>query len=159
MSLATHAFWQASMLPPRGLLLALLGQAPLIVGNWPLRPNAFEVLGGLSLVAAGIVLNLWSVSLFERNGVGIRPFSFTPALVARGPYHVSRHPMYLGLVAIVLGLSVATGVLANIWSAVALGVWLHYAYVLPEERYLRDQFGAAYDEYCRRVPQWALVGR
>jgi protein-S-isoprenylcysteine O-methyltransferase Ste14 len=67
--------------------------------------------------------------------------------------------MYLGLVAIVLGLSVATGVLANIWSAVALAIWLHYAYVLPEERFLRDQFGAAYDEYCKRVPQWTLVGR
>jgi protein-S-isoprenylcysteine O-methyltransferase Ste14 len=159
MNLATYAYRQSSILPPRGLLLSLLSQAPLIISNWPLKPSMFEVVGGLVIIAAGIALNIWSASLFERNAVVICPFSSTPVLVTCGPFVVSRHPMYLGLVAIALGLSLATGVLANVWSAVTLAIWLHYAYVLPEERFLRDRFRTAYDEYSKRVPRWVLVGK
>jgi len=119
MILATYSDRQ-SLLPPRGLLLSLLGQVPLIIGNWPLKPSMFEVLAGLVVIAAGIALNIWAARLFERDSIGICPFSSTPVLVTRGPFVVTRHPMYLGLVAIALGLSLATGVLANMWSAVTL---------------------------------------
>jgi len=159
MSLATYSDRQSSLLPPRGLLLSLLGQVPLIIGNWPLKPSMFEVLAGLVVIAAGIALNIWAARLFERDSIGICPFSSTPVLVTRGPFVVTRHPMYLGLVAIALGLSLATGVLANMWSAVTLAVWLHYAYVLPEEKFLRDHFDTAYDEYSKRVSRWVRVGK
>ena len=159
MSQAAHAYRQSSMLPPRGLLLCLLAQAPLLIDAWPLKPSSFLVAAGLVVAVAGVALNIGAARLFERNAVGICPFSPTPTLVECGPYLVSRHPMYLGLVAIALGLCLVTGVWANIWSAVAFAIWLHYAYVLPEERFLRDRFGTAYEEYCRRVPQWVLVRR
>jgi len=57
------------------------------------------------------------------------------------------------------GAFLATGVLANMWSAVTLAVWLHYAYVLPEEKFLRDHFDTAYDEYSKRVSRWVRVGK
>ena len=38
-----------------------------------------------------------------------------------------------------------------------LAVWLHYAYVLPEEAFLRDRFGAEFEQYARRVPRWVLI--
>jgi protein-S-isoprenylcysteine O-methyltransferase Ste14 len=150
---------QSSVLPPRGLLLALLGQVPLIIGRWPLQPSRIEMLAGGALIAAGVALDVWADGLFKRNAVGVRPFSSTPVLVTRGPFALSRHPMYLGLVAIAAGAAIATGVLANVWVSVAFAIWLHYAYVLPEERFLRDRFGAAYDEYCERVPRWLLIKR
>ena len=159
MNLAETSHRQSSILPPRGLLFAIVAQLPLIVGSWPLRPSTFEVLAGAVLITTGIALNVWSARLFERHDVGIRPFSSMPELVTSGPFAVSRHPMYLGLVATALGLTIATGVIANIWIFVAFTIWLHYAYVLPEERFLCDQFGAAYDEYSKRVPQWVLVGK
>lgn len=159
MNLTAVSYRQSSVLPPRGLLLALVAQLPLIVSSWPLRPSLVETLAGVVLVAAGAVLNVWSARLFERHDAGICPFSSTSSLVTDGPFTRSRHPMYLGLVAISLGLTVATGVLANIWISVAFGIWLHYAYVLPEEKFLSDRFGLAYDEYCTRVPRWMLVGK
>ena len=158
MTSATPSYRQTSILPPRGLLLALLAQAPLLFAAWPLRPHALEMLAGVALVVAGLTLNVWSAKVFERESVGICPFSPTPVLVERGPFALSRHPMYVGLVATALGLTVATGVLSNIWISVAFAIWLHFAYVLPEERYLRDRFGADYDRYAKRVPRWALWG-
>jgi protein-S-isoprenylcysteine O-methyltransferase Ste14 len=56
-----------------------------------------------------------------------------------------------------VGLTLLTGVLANLWVSVAFTIWLQHAYVLPEERFLRDRFGAAYDEYAKRVPRWLLT--
>jgi protein-S-isoprenylcysteine O-methyltransferase Ste14 len=157
MNLAASSYRHSSVLPPRGLLVAILVQLPLVSSSWPLRPNVLEILAGAVLMTAGATLNVWSAKLFERHDVGICPFSPVPVLVTHGPFFVSRHPMYLGLVAIALGLTVATGVLANIWISVAFAIWLHYAYVLPEERFLRDQFGASYDAYCERVPRWLLT--
>lgn len=158
MSTTASPYAQSSTLPPRGLLFALLGQVPLIIGHWPLQPTLLELLTGAALIAAGIAVDVWADVLFKRDAVGVRPFSTTPVLVTRGPFALSRHPMYLGLVAIALGTAIAAGVLANVWVAVAFSIWLHYAYVLPEERFLRNRFGAAYEEYCRRVPRWLLIG-
>jgi len=31
---------------------------------------------------------------------------------------------------------------------------MYHCVVLAEEAYLRQKFGAAFDEYCRRVPRW-----
>jgi protein-S-isoprenylcysteine O-methyltransferase Ste14 len=56
-------------------------------------------------------------------------------------------------VALAAGLTLLTGVLANLWISLAFAIWLHHAHALPEERFLRDRFGAAYDEYAKRVPR------
>ena len=154
----THAsaYSPSSILPPRGLLLALVAQLPIIATHWPLGPGVFEALAGSALVVAAAILNVWAARLFERQSVGVCPFSPTPALVTSGPFTLSRHPMYVGLVALSVGLTLLTGVLPNLWISVAFAIWLHHAYVLPEERFLRDRFGAAYDEYARRVPRWLL---
>lgn len=154
MDSSSPAFRQSPILPPRGLLLALTAQLPLIADAWPLHPGTMEVLAGALLLLAGLCLNLWSARLFESAAVGIRPFSPAAVLVRHGPYGYSRNPMYLGLVAISLGLTVLTGTLANLWISVALGGWLHHAYVLPEENFLRERFGSAWDEYSQQVPRW-----
>ena len=88
--------------------------------------------------------------------MGICPFSNASALVESGPFAVSRHPMYLGLVALSLGVTLVAGALANLWISVAFAIRLHHAYVVPEERFLRDRFGGVYDEYAKRVPRWIL---
>jgi protein-S-isoprenylcysteine O-methyltransferase Ste14 len=158
MSTAASPYGQTSILPPRGLLLALLAQAPLVAAHWPLAPSLVEAISGGVLVIAGAALNVGSARLFERKSVGICPFSSAPVLVTTGPFALSRHPMYVGLVALSAGLTLLTGVLANVWISVAFAIWLHHSYVLPEERFLRDRFGAAYDAYAERVPRWLPVG-
>ena len=39
-------------------------------------------------------------------------------------------------------------------SACVLLLVLHFGVVKQEERYLREKFGASYEQYCSRVRRW-----
>jgi len=72
-------------------------------------------------------------------------------LITAGPYRLVRHPIYSGM----LGMLVATGIAVTRWWWLPIGVALYVAGTLirtrAEERLLRGQFGAAYDAYAARV--------
>ena len=82
------------------------------------------------------------------------PGEATEALIEEGPYRVSRNPLYVGLLALYVGLaSLAPTVwgLALFPAAVLLVYW---GAIRPEERFLHDRFGPAYDDYRERVRRW-----
>lgn len=134
--------------------VSLLAQIPGVVLSWPLHPSPAAIAGAGFLAALGVWLNVAAVRQFNRQGAGVIPFSGVRALARGGPYRFSRNPMYLGLVALSAALAVGTGVWWNVLAAVCFWMWLHFAYVLPEEKFLRERFGAAFDEYARRIPRW-----
>jgi len=73
-------------------------------------------------------------------------------LTTSGPYACTRNPLYLGSAFLaggfaIAGLSWIAGVLVAAYFAV-----FYYAVMRSEERDLREQFGAAYDEYASLVP-------
>jgi protein-S-isoprenylcysteine O-methyltransferase Ste14 len=78
----------------------------------------------------------------------------TERLVTGGLYSRVRNPMYLGVVAAIVGQSaiLASPLLLLYAGVVALTVWAFVRWY--EEPTLRRQFGAAYDDYCERVPAW-----
>ena len=72
-------------------------------------------------------------------------------LATKGPYARVRHPIYTGM----LGMLVATGLAISSWSVLvaaivvfAIGTWIR---VRSEERLLRETFGPQFEEYARRV--------
>jgi protein-S-isoprenylcysteine O-methyltransferase Ste14 len=73
------------------------------------------------------------------------------SLRTTGPYAVTRHPIYTGL----LGMLVGTGLLGGGWT-LALAV-VAAAYITfkarAEERLMTDTFGARYAAYRRRTPR------
>jgi protein-S-isoprenylcysteine O-methyltransferase Ste14 len=73
-------------------------------------------------------------------------------LVNQGPYSVVRNPIYLAM----LGMLVATGLAVSHWQALVLAFLVFLAgneiRIRSEERLLREEFGAAFDDYARRVP-------
>jgi protein-S-isoprenylcysteine O-methyltransferase Ste14 len=112
---------------------------------------------GLLLMAASVVLVVWAIRALGKE------WSYQPRLVeghelkTKGPYAIVRNPIYSGM----LGMLVATGVAWSRWEALlgAMTVYLVGAAirVRSEEALLRAAFGAAYEEYARRVP--ALIPR
>ena len=144
------------VLPPKGLLIALGSQLPMVLARFPLRPSTLEITVGAALLVTGLLLNVWADRLFRRNDVGVCPFTHVPVLVDGGLYRITRNPMYLGLVCLNLGVTVFTGVPANVWSSIAFLIWLHFAFVLPEEFLLRATLTRTYDEYTKRVPRWLV---
>ena len=126
------------------LLLSDAGIAP-----WPLA-----LVGG-SLLALGLGVIAWTVSLFARVGRGtLAPWDPTSRLVVRGPYKYVRNPMISGVIAVLLGEAALFGSLTLlIWAAVVFAVNAVY-FPLVEEPGLRLRFGAEYDEYAARTPRW-----
>jgi protein-S-isoprenylcysteine O-methyltransferase Ste14 len=109
---------------------------------------------GWVLVLLFVVWNGWSLWLFARHETGLLPGQPTEAMIAEGPYRLSRNPLYVGLLTLYLALALLTG---SSWAlllfpvAVLLVLW---GAILPEERFLHARFGAAYDDYRRRVRRW-----
>jgi len=77
-------------------------------------------------------------------------------LIQAGLYRLTRNPMYMSVLLVIFGQAIRYAS----WRITAYGllVWLgfHIVVVLLEEPHLRQEQGAAYDEYCRRVPRWIV---
>jgi protein-S-isoprenylcysteine O-methyltransferase Ste14 len=72
-------------------------------------------------------------------------------LITEGPYRVVRHPIYTGM----LGMLLATCAATSYWPAVPFAVALFIIGTLvrtrSEEKLLRETFGGEYESYARRV--------
>jgi protein-S-isoprenylcysteine O-methyltransferase Ste14 len=138
----------------RGELLAVPAVVLAVFG----KPSAFSIAVGLPLAFAGEALRAWAVGY---SGVTTRGNAVTaPALVTAGPYAYVRNPLYVGNFVTALGFAIAfTGANSAPARAAlvsgALGTMLGvYGVVVPhEERYLRETFGAEFDEYVAAVPR------
>jgi protein-S-isoprenylcysteine O-methyltransferase Ste14 len=109
--------------------------------------NAAVQLAGVLLIA----LSVRAISALEL--AGIRPIRQVGGLQITGPYHLVRHPLYLGWVLTVFGAAHWTG--DRLAFAVISTLYLVLA-VPWEERALVSEFGEAYVEYKRQV-RWRIV--
>src|SRR5215212_6326381 len=89
--------------------LALPGMVAFIVPLWiaPRQPGAGTLHWlGVPVLVAGIFVLLWCIRDFYVAGKGtLAPWSPPKRLVTVGLYRVSRNPMYIGVMTIVLGWS------------------------------------------------------
>lgn len=110
----------------------------------------------LALVAAALaVFSVWFVVRAARTLD--RQWSFAARvvedhkLITEGPYRLVRHPIYTGM----LGMLLATGAATSHPLAVPFAVAVFIAGTLvrarSEEKLLRETFGGEYDAYARRV--------
>ena len=130
-------------------------------GLLALEPSAWRigaaVLGwlGAAPIAFGVWLYAWCAWGFATAGRGTpSPHDPPRELVTTGPYARSRNPMYVAVVAVVVGLAVANGSLALLAYALVLGASFHRRVVRFEEPVLASDFGDAYAAYRARVPRW-----
>jgi protein-S-isoprenylcysteine O-methyltransferase Ste14 len=107
------------------------------------------------LLLIGWVGMLWCFWNFTVNGRGTpAPIDPPKELVAIGLYRFVRNPMYVaGLVALI-GWILWSPSLPLIAAPILFYVAAHLFVTLYEEPTLKKKFGAAYEEYCRKVPRW-----
>jgi protein-S-isoprenylcysteine O-methyltransferase Ste14 len=90
----------------------------------------------------------------RRSGQSENPWKPTLSIVDRGPFRISRNPMYLQMVFVCIGFAI---ILGNVWilALTPLCAWmLKRLVILPEEIYLEQKFGDVYLRYKRRVRRW-----
>jgi protein-S-isoprenylcysteine O-methyltransferase Ste14 len=123
---------------------------------WPIRQiisGPYRYLGAM-LLAAGVWFNLWADYVFRKAETAVKPFEASRTLVVHGPFRITRHPMYVGMVFALLGVFVALGSISPAFVIPVFIVVMLVRFILPEERHLEEQFGHEYREYKRRVRRW-----
>jgi protein-S-isoprenylcysteine O-methyltransferase Ste14 len=113
-----------------------------------------QVVGGLLLVS-GVAVLVDAFTRFVREGAGTpAPVAPTRELVVGGLYRHVRNPMYLAVLAGILGqaLLLVRPVLFSYALLVGLAVVTFVQWY--EQPALRRQYGARYDAYMAAVPGW-----
>jgi protein-S-isoprenylcysteine O-methyltransferase Ste14 len=123
---------------------------------------------GLAILLAATMLTLWA-----RFALGLM-WSAGPAILeghqlrTSGPYALTRHPIYTGMLGMVLGTMLVAG--AGPWMVVfPVTLILIEVKIRIEERFMTAEFPEEYPRYRKRVPQlmpglrlvtgrWAMAG-
>jgi protein-S-isoprenylcysteine O-methyltransferase Ste14 len=109
---------------------------------------------GIVLIGFGVVLNLWTDSLFKRHKTTVKPYENPAHLEVVGPFRISRHPMYLGMVAILLGIAIALGSLVTFVLPIVFVILMETMFIPFEEKNLEEVFGREYLDYKKNVRRW-----
>ncbi len=109
---------------------------------------------GVSLIIFGIIVNLWTDSLFKRHQTTVKPHNMPSRFIPTGPFRLSRHPMYLGMFSILLGSALILGSLSVLIFPVIFIIMIEKFYIPAEERNLKKKFNEEYLSYKKRVRRW-----
>ncbi len=138
---------------PLALVVLFVGFQPVYPGGSVSVDRWMDALG-IAVAVAGQSLRVAVVgSAYIQRG-GRKGRVYAARLVSQGFFAHSRNPLYVGNLLILLGLFIVHN---NPW-VYAIGIpfflFAYRAIVASEEAYLRREFGAEYDDYCRRVRRW-----
>ncbi len=128
--------------------LVLLPKSPQVeTGIFAYLAFPLWLIGGIEI--------LWCFWDFTFKGRGTPlPLNSPKELVATGPYRYVRNPIYVGVLIIVAGYFLWFKTIWMIVYAASVFLVAHLFVTLYEEPHLRKTFGAAYEDYCKRVLRW-----
>lgn len=110
-----------------------------------------QIVGAILLVCAS-VFTLWARWELGTMWAAVAAIKEGHQLRTEGPYSITRHPIYTGLIGMLLGSLLIGG----------FGIWVLYFTVglialiikaTSEERLLKETFGDQYTQYQQRIPR------
>ena len=133
------------------------GLVPWWIGQWRVHPPffVFADIVGIVLIALGLVPLLESFVRFALEGLGTpAPIAPPQQLVVGGFYRHVRNPMYVGVVAVILGQALLFSDRGGLIYAAIIWLGFHLFVLVYEEPTLSEKFGASYDIFRANVPRW-----
>lgn len=142
--------------PLVGLLVALVMWVAALFSTPFYAPFAVRVLVAIIFVVVGVGISAAGIHAFQRAQTTTNPLKpdTTSALVVSGIYRITRNPMYLGVLIVLLGWAFF---LSNILAFLCAFIFLLYMnrfQIGPEEKALSRMFGAQFDAYKVKVRRW-----
>jgi protein-S-isoprenylcysteine O-methyltransferase Ste14 len=143
------------MLPTTYLFIALIVMIVLhfVVPILILIPAPWNLFGAIPLLV-GILLNLIADGALHKGGTTVKPFQESATLITDSVYGISRNPMYLGFVLVLIGVASLLRSLSP-WIVIPIFIILVEAvFIIEEEKMLAEKFGQTWIEYRTKVRQW-----
>jgi len=108
------------------------------------------------LIVLAVVIALIALIQFFRAGTTTDPLNPDKAsvLMTRGVYSLSRNPMYLALLLILLAWGLWLGNAFNTLLAAGFVSVMNKLQIKKEEAVLLTKFGKEYAQYCIKVRRW-----
>ena len=117
----------------------------------PARPAVALILAtvGVGTAVAGVVS-------FRRAKTTVNPLKPDAAssLVTSGIYRLTRNPMYLGMLIVLVGWAAFLANALAFIVAAAFVLYLNRFQIIPEEKALTTRFGPEFTTYCSKVRRW-----
>ena len=110
-----------------------------------------QITGAVLLISA-TAFTFWARWVLGTMWAAVAEIKEGHQLRTEGPYRITRHPIYTGLIGMLLGSLLIAG----------FGIWVLYFIVgliaviikaISEERLLKETFGEQYTQYQQRVPR------
>lgn len=145
-------------IPPAALGLLLGALMRVVARTVPAlgfgMPAGWIIAAGIA--AAGLIVVILGVVSFRRVKTTVNPLhpEAASALVTSGIYRVTRNPMYLGMLLVLLGWGVFVANFLALVFPVVFVVLMNRLQILPEEKILTGMFGAQFTDYQSRVRRW-----
>ena len=117
----------------------------------------FKLLLIVALVIAGITFAVVGVATFRRQGTTVNPTrpSNASTLVDNGVYRVSRNPMYLGALMLLIAWGIHLGnLLVLVALPAAFVIYMNKFQIGPEEQAMQQLFGDEFESYMKKVRRW-----
>src|SRR6478609_12153316 len=135
------------------------GVVPWWISRWEFRLPFLGVeltrFVGAALIVAGLPGLVDSFARFALQGLGTpAPIAPTQNLVVTGLYRYVRNPIYVALVAVILGQAALFGDQRLLAYGVLVWLAFHAFVVGYEEPALVRRFGTEYEDFRANVPRW-----
>jgi protein-S-isoprenylcysteine O-methyltransferase Ste14 len=137
----------------------LAGYLPWLITDWQLKPallglDALRVVGA-ALVFLGFIAVIESFARFAWKGLGTpAPVAAPIRLVVTGFYRWVRNPIYVGVIAIIIGEALILGDERMLVYAAILWLLFHVWVLAIEEPSLTRSFGDEFATFKANVPRW-----
>ena len=143
------------IMPPTWMLIALVA---MLIFHFMLPiakivPTLWNLVG-LFFLVSGITLNLIADRAFQRIGTTVKPYQESSSLVTGGVFQISRNPMYLGMVLILIGIAVLLRSLSPLLVVIPFAILIDQIYIRVEEQMLTEKFGAKWQAYKAKTRRW-----
>ena len=109
---------------------------------------------GLVFLVSGITLNFIADNSFKQAKTTVKPFQESSSLITDGVFQISRNPMYLGMMFILIGIALLLRSLSPFLIILPFVIFLDRNYIQVEEQMLAEKFGAKWESYKATTRRW-----
>ena len=104
----------------------------------------------------GLIFIISAVIQFINRKTTVNPTKphKTSTLVITGAYKITRNPMYLGMLLIIISFALYKALIISLILIPLFIFYINKFQIEPEEFEMRKKFGKEYEDYCKKVDRW-----